>query len=139
MVDGTIDEEKMKKNADEIKMVVVGDGGTGKTCMVQSQVNDKFPTEYIPTVFDVYRCIIKVKDLERKMVLWDTAGQSDLAPMRKLSYPETSVFLVCFSLTDPISYNSVAQEWIPDLTNNKVGDVPKILVGLKSDMRAEWI
>ena len=54
--------------------------------------------------------------------------------MRPLSYPETSVFLCCFSLVDQNSFENVKQKWIPEL-NQHCPDTLVILVGTKMDLR----
>eukprot|EP00494_Astrolonche_serrata_P022741 UN22998 len=66
--------------------------------------------------------------------LWDTAGQEDYDRLRPLSYPQTDVFLVCFSVISEPSFNNVQQKWIPEITHH-APNVPIILVGTKSDLR----
>eukprot|EP00494_Astrolonche_serrata_P004168 UN04180 len=66
--------------------------------------------------------------------LWDTAGQEDYDRLRPLSYPQTDVFLVCFSVISEPSFANVKQKWIPEITHH-APSVPIILVGTKSDLR----
>lgn len=59
--------------------------------------------------------------------LCDTAGQDDFDPLRSLCYPDTDVFLVCFSIVSPASYHSVGTKWI-DEVHRHCPNTPIILV-----------
>lgn len=67
--------------------------------------------------------------------LWDTAGQEDFARLRPLSYPDSDVFIVAFSLVSPASLKSVHTKWLPEI--KAFSNRPIILVGTKLDLRSE--
>ena len=66
--------------------------------------------------------------------LFDTAGQEDYDRLRPLSYPQTDVFLVCFSVTSPASFENVREKWFPEVRHHCPG-VPCLIVGTQTDLR----
>ncbi|PRP87205.1 ras-related C3 botulinum toxin substrate 1-like [Planoprotostelium fungivorum] len=109
-----------------LKVVAVGDGAVDTT--------EAFPTDYLPTVFDNYSAHLMVGGRIFMLSLWDTAGQEEYDRLRPLSYPMTDIFLLCFSVTSPSSFENVLARWAPELRhhcpNGKI-----ILVGTKADTR----
>ncbi|XP_029361606.1 rho-related GTP-binding protein RhoA-C-like isoform X2 [Echeneis naucrates] len=96
------------------KLVIVGDGACGKTCLLIVFSKDQFPEVYVPTVFENY-----VEDYDR---------------LRPLSYPDTDVILMCFSVDSPDSLENIPEKWTPEV-KHFCPNVPIILVGNKKDLR----
>uniref|UniRef100_A0A7N0RAU4 Uncharacterized protein n=1 Tax=Kalanchoe fedtschenkoi TaxID=63787 RepID=A0A7N0RAU4_KALFE len=119
-----------------IKCVTVGDGAIGKTCLLICYTSNKFPTDYIPTVFDNFSANVVVEGTTVNLGLWDTAGQEDYNRLRPLSYRGADVFVLAFSLVSRASYENVLKKWIPELQHFAPG-VPLVLVGTKSDLRED--
>lgn len=116
------------------KLVIVGDGACGKTCLLIVFSKDQFPEVYVPTVFENYVADIEVDGKQVELALWDTAGQEDYDRLRPLSYPDTEVILMCFSIDNPDSLENIREKWTPEV-RHFCPKVPVILVGNKKDLR----
>ncbi len=92
------------------KIVVVGDGACGKTSLLTVFNDGEFPTEHIPTIFetDVANLRLEPEGEEVELALWDTAGQEEYDKLRPLSYPNTDVVLICFSIDRCSSVNQLS-------------------------------
>eukprot|EP01128_Nolandella_sp_AFSM9_P005275 TRINITY_DN2519_c1_g1_i1.p1 TRINITY_DN2519_c1_g1~~TRINITY_DN2519_c1_g1_i1.p1 ORF type:complete len:191 (+),score=15.63 TRINITY_DN2519_c1_g1_i1:98-670(+) len=120
----------------QVKLVCEGDGSVGKTCLLITHTGGKFPTEYVPTVFDNY-CINREVDGQTiSLGLWDIFVKEDGDRLRVLSYPQTDVFLLCFDLSRPATLRTIQEKFAPSLDHH-VPEAQRILVGCKSDLRSD--
>jgi len=117
----------------KLKCVLVGDDAVGKTCMLRTYTDGA----YAPNVISDSICMETFVDGQPVLLdLWDTARSDN--PERPRSYPDTSVFLLVYSIVSPRSFDSVKMKWWPELQRTHPG-VPVILVGNKSDLRTDQI
>ncbi|KNC55557.1 uncharacterized protein AMSG_01820 [Thecamonas trahens ATCC 50062] len=116
------------------KLVIVGDGSVGKTCLLLRYAKGEFQTAYIPTVFDSTIVDITIDDVDIELSLWDTAGQEDYDRLRPLSYTDTSVVLIAFSVVRPDTLKNVHLKW-KDEVQHFCPSAPILLIGTKSDLR----
>jgi len=116
------------------KLVIVGDGACGKTCLLIVFSKGTFPEVYVPTVFENYVADVEVDGKHVELALWDTAGQEDYDRLRPLSYPDSHVILICFAIDSPDSLDNVQEKWISEVMHFCPG-LPIVLVGCKKDLR----
>jgi len=118
------------------KLVIVGDGACGKTCLLIVFSKGTFPEDYVPTVFENYVADVEVDNRRVELALWDTAGQEDYDRLRPLSYPDSHVVLICFAIDLPDSLENVQEKWIGEVMHF-CPKVPVMLVGCKKDLRRD--
>jgi small GTP-binding protein len=106
-----------KYNETNIKIVCIGDGAVGKTSMLLAYTANEFTEDYEPTIFENYSTNVVYKDRLLQLNLWDTSGQEDYDKLRPLSYPDTDVFMICYSTVCHESLINVKNKWIPELKN----------------------
>ena len=87
-----------------------------------------------PYRFDNYAETMVINGKYISLNLWDTAGQEDYDRLRPLSYPLTDVFIICYSVISPSSYENVVAKWYPEISHH-CPSAPVLLVGTKVDLR----
>ncbi|EPR79543.1 RAS GTPase [Spraguea lophii 42_110] len=120
------------------KVVVVGDGACGKTCLLEVFKRNKFPEEYIPTVVDNFVKEVKIDNntIAVSLTLWDTAGQEDYDSVRPLSYRDTDLVLLCYTVENSDLLDNIAKKWVLEI-KNYCPTAGYFLIGLKKDLREE--
>jgi len=120
------------------KIVILGDGACGKTSLLNVFTRGYFPQVYEPTVFENYNYTIYVDGQHIELSLWDTAGQEEFDRLRSLSYSDTHVIMLCFSVDSRDSLENVQSKWVGEIAEHCEG-VKLVLVALKCDLRDQQI
>ncbi|KKA27069.1 hypothetical protein TD95_005401 [Thielaviopsis punctulata] len=116
------------------KLVLLGDGASGKTSLLNVFTRGYFPTVYEPTVFENYVHDIFVDNVHIELSLWDTAGQEEFDRLRSLSYDDTDLIMLCYSVDSKDSLENVESKWVGEIADNCAG-TKLVLVALKCDLR----
>lgn len=120
-----------------LNIVVVGDGGCGKTCLIQTFCNNEYP-DPPPDPTDYSNKFMKVRDGNRTVSIkfTDTAGQEMYKNIRKMAYPGTNAIIVCYDVGNEVSFENVIDKWLEEI-DQEVGldDIPICVVGTKRDIR----
>ncbi|PGH28982.1 rho family, other [[Emmonsia] crescens] len=89
-----------------------------------------------PTVFENYVHDIYVDGIHMELSLWDTAGQEEYDRLRALSYDDTQVIMLCFSVDSKDSLENIESKWMAEIAEHCAG-AKIVLVALKCDLREE--
>lgn len=116
------------------KIVVIGDGACGKTCLLEVFKKNLFPAEYIPTIIDNFIKDVNVDGEDVALCIWDTAGQEEYDAVRPASYSDTDLVFLCYSVERKEMLSNMGSKWMPEI-RNYCPDAGTFLVGLKVDLR----
>merc|ERR1712086_299309 len=118
----------------EFKLVLVGDGGVGKTTFVKRHLTGEFEKKYIATLgVEVHPMPFFTNHGQIKFDVWDTAGQEKLGGLRDGYYIGGNCAIIMFDTCSRITYGNVPK-WYKDLTR-VCENIPIVLVGNKVDIK----
>ncbi|KAF7670210.1 hypothetical protein LDENG_00043640 [Lucifuga dentata] len=126
--------QKPNRRKEALSCMLVGDGAVGKSSMIISYIFNGYNSEYRQTAFDVFSGLVHVNGIPTHIKLIDTAGQEEFGYMCSLCYAHVDVFILCFSVVNPVSFDNVTAKWIPQIRAGNTTS-PIILVGTQSDLR----
>ncbi|KAF2148922.1 ras-domain-containing protein [Myriangium duriaei CBS 260.36] len=126
-----------KKSVPEYKLVVVGGGAVGKSCLTIQLIQGVFVDEYDPTIEDSYRKQYVIDDEAALLDVFDTAGQEEYIAMREDFIRPGEGFLLVYSITSKYSFEEIKSFQQRILRVKEKDYFPIIVVGNKCDLEGE--
>eukprot|EP00927_Polykrikos_kofoidii_P067259 TRINITY_DN6276_c0_g2_i1.p1 TRINITY_DN6276_c0_g2~~TRINITY_DN6276_c0_g2_i1.p1 ORF type:complete len:206 (-),score=48.10 TRINITY_DN6276_c0_g2_i1:221-838(-) len=128
----------MKREYDHLfKLVLIGDSGAGKSCLLLRFADDAFTDSYITTIGVDFRFkTIPVEKKTIKLQIWDTAGQERFRTITSAYYRAADGIIMVYDICDRESFAHV-DDWLIEVNRYVAESTCKILIGNKADMESE--
>ena len=121
----------------KLKLIVVGNQGTGKSCILNRFVNEAFEENYQATIgLDFQSKNITIHDQDVRLILYDTAGQEKFRSLIPMYIREAQIILLIYDISDKESFESMPK-WIQEILDVKNSEAIFVLIGNKIDLESE--
>ena len=121
----------------KLKLIVVGNQSTGKSCILNRFVNETFEENYQATIgLDFQSKNITIHDQDVRLILYDTAGQEKFRSLIPMYIREAQIILFIYDVSDKESFDSIPR-WIQDVLDVKNTEPVLVLIGNKIDLEKE--
>uniref|UniRef100_A0AC35TZ42 Small monomeric GTPase n=1 Tax=Rhabditophanes sp. KR3021 TaxID=114890 RepID=A0AC35TZ42_9BILA len=124
---------------EEYKLVVVGDGGVGKSALTIRLIQNHFVEEYDPTIEDSYRKQVVIEGETCLLDILDTAGQEEYSAMRDQYMRAGDGFLLVFAVNEQKSFENIASFREQIMRCKDSDDVPMVMVCNKCDLQSRTV
>nr|XP_032515296.1 ras-related protein Rab-9B isoform X2 [Danaus plexippus plexippus] len=125
-----------------LKIVILGDGGVGKSCLMSRFISNHFDDHNFHTIgVEFMNKMIEVGGKQYTLQIWDTAGQERFKSLRTPFYRGTDICILAYAIDDRSSFNNI-KTWLNEFLNyagvkNGIEKFPFIVVGNKSDVSSK--
>ena len=118
----------------KLKLIVVGNQGTGKSCILNRFVNETFEENYQATIgLDFQSKNVKIDNQDVRLILYDTAGQEKFRSLIPMYIREAQIILLIYDITDRDSFDSMPK-WLKEIFDVKNSEAVFVLIGNKIDL-----
>lgn len=115
------------------KLLIIGESGVGKTCLLLRFTDDSFTPNHLTTIgIDFKIKIVNQSSKTIKLQIWDTAGQERFKTITKTYYKGAQGIILTYDVTDENSFKSI-RTWVKQIEANAQSSVCRVLVGNKCD------
>ena len=134
----TKEKNNLSKHYDDLfKLVIIGDSGVGKSCILLRFADDTFTDNYYSTIGVDFRFkCVDIGERKCKLQIWDTAGQERFKTVTSAYYRGADGIIIVFDQTDRESFNNV-QNWIDDISKYSTEEPAKLIIANKDDIPNE--
>lgn len=139
-VNGMIDSRSGELHDIACKVMLIGDSGVGKTCLlVRFKDNAFLSGSFISTVgIDFRNKVVNVDGTKVKLQIWDTAGQERFRSVTHAYYRDANALLLLYDVTNKSSFDNI-RAWLAEINEYAQDNVVIMLLGNKADMNTERI
>jgi small GTP-binding protein len=134
----TLQKIKLYSDSFVCKLSLIGDGGVGKTSIIQRYVHNLFEADYKATIgTDITKKECHFESLSKstvRFIIWDIAGQPQFKRIRPAYLADSGAIIVVYDVANRESFENVKKEWYDDIKNVGSGDTLVILIGNKIDL-----
>ena len=119
------------------KLILLGDQGVGKSCILNRFLNDTFIEDYQATIgLDFQSKNVQIENQAIHLLLYDTAGQEKFRSLIPMYTRDANIILLVYDISNKDTFNHLP-DWIRDLTNVNINEIIFVIVGNKIDLNAQ--